>query len=152
QMLREGREPRSLDRLHALWSLEGLKALGEDDLLVALNDKSAGIREHAVRLAESRLDQAPKLLDTVLALAGDPDSRVRFQTAFTLGAVMDPRAVPALSQLIRSDAGDPWVRTAVFSSALESAARLLVLLAGDPGFGKHPERPRVFRELALLVG
>ena len=45
---------------------------------------------------------ATQLVDTilkqVLALANDPDARVRFQVAFTLGELKDPRAVAALAQ------------------------------------------------------
>ncbi|HEX8202254.1 MAG TPA: hypothetical protein VF590_17385 [Isosphaeraceae bacterium] len=87
--LRESRVP--LGRLHALWSLQGLEALTDDDLQAALADAAAGVREHAVLLAEPRLDRAPRLCDRVLGRAGDPAARVRFQVAFTLGEVADPR-------------------------------------------------------------
>ena len=56
------------------------------------------MREHAVRLAESRLAKSAELTDKVLALADDPASRVRMQVAFTLGEVKDGRAIDALGQ------------------------------------------------------
>jgi putative membrane-bound dehydrogenase-like protein len=74
-------------RLHALWSLEGLKALREEDIAVALADRSAVVREHAVRFAEGKLTRHPELLAKVMPLATDQEPRVRFQVAFTLGQV-----------------------------------------------------------------
>jgi putative membrane-bound dehydrogenase-like protein len=53
-------------RLHALWTLQGLGELTDDDLLAGLRDKSPRVRENALRLAEprliagsSRLEEAP---------------------------------------------------------------------------------------------
>jgi putative membrane-bound dehydrogenase-like protein len=139
---------RPVARLAALWSLAGLDALREEDLLRALGDEAAGVREHGVRLAEARLAQSPRLFDRVLALAQDPDERVRFQVAFTLGEVKDPRAAVALTALARRDAADPWVRAAVLSSAAESCDRLLVgLLDEQPSPG-----PELTRQLAAVVG
>ena len=79
-----------LARLHALWTLEGLGALEAADVERALKDSHAGIREHAVRLSEGFL---PKLEAPLLALKSDPEPRVQFQLAFTLGQLKDPRAL-----------------------------------------------------------
>ena len=143
------RSPEPLGRLHALWSLEGLKSLGDEDLLVALDDAAPGVREHAVRLAEPRLDRAGPLRDRVLALADAPEARVRFQVAFTLGEVDDPAAIDALARIARRDAGDPWIRTAVLSSAWRNPLalweRLLAAEGGqaDPSLRDEPGRPRL---------
>src|SRR4029077_16019347 len=58
KLLTDSREP--LARLHALWSLSGLDALAGSDLLAALRDSVGGVREHAVRLAEARLNSQPE--------------------------------------------------------------------------------------------
>ena len=58
RLLRESSRP--LARMHALWSLEGLGSLRERDLLRGLGDPEAGVRVHAVRLAESRLESFPR--------------------------------------------------------------------------------------------
>jgi putative membrane-bound dehydrogenase-like protein len=50
RLLEESSAP--LGRLHALYTLDGLDALAESYLLRALADPDAGVREHAVRLAE----------------------------------------------------------------------------------------------------
>jgi putative membrane-bound dehydrogenase-like protein len=123
ELLKQSKEP--LARLHALWSLEGLKALTDHDLLRALADAEAGVREQAVLLAETRLANSPALLDKILALADDPAPRVRFQVAFTLGEAKDPRVTQALLAIARRDAGDPWMRKAVLSSAEDVATDLL---------------------------
>ncbi|MFV1996352.1 MAG: PVC-type heme-binding CxxCH protein, partial [Verrucomicrobiales bacterium] len=44
-------------RLHTLHALEGLGALQDEEIARALGDPSPGIREHALRLAEPRLEQ-----------------------------------------------------------------------------------------------
>lgn len=149
-----------LSRLHALWSLDGLSALTDDDLLVALNDRAPGIREHAVLLCEPRLAGSPRLADRVIALADDHEVRVRFQAAFTLGELIGSktaedvraRASAALAQIARRDAADRWVRTAVLSSANESAPDLLAELLADRDFVMRDDVPPLIRDLAVVVG
>ncbi len=51
--------PRSLARVHALCALDGMKALTPDLVNKALSDPHPGVRRQAVRLAETRLEQAP---------------------------------------------------------------------------------------------
>ncbi|MBI4601597.1 MAG: CehA/McbA family metallohydrolase [Planctomycetes bacterium] len=126
-------------RLHALGSLEGLGALEERDLLAALADPAPGVREAALRIAEPRLAGSPRHLEEALALAGDPVVRVRFQTAFALGATEDPRAVQALAAIASGSPADPWVRAAVLSSAATRAGRIFEELCRDPAF--HSSAP-----------
>src|SRR5262249_18452501 len=95
-MLREFRDP--MGDLGALWALDGLGALEDDDVLAALGHPYHGVEEHAVRLAEPRLARSAALRDRVLNTALGPSIRVRFQVAFTLGEVvhMDSRAIERL--------------------------------------------------------
>ncbi|MEO6808028.1 MAG: PVC-type heme-binding CxxCH protein, partial [Isosphaeraceae bacterium] len=139
-------------RLHALWSLHGLDALSNEDLSIALDDASSGIREHAVRLAEPRLNQAEELRTRVIALADDSTARVRFQVAFTLGEIEGEDAVAGLARIARKDAGDPWIRTAVLSSASKSTGPLFESLLADPEFAKTPDGLALLRPLAVMVG
>ena len=119
-------------RVNALWSLEGLNALTEADLLIGLNDRISQVRAQAVKLAARRLSQSPELLKKVLALAEDSDAAVRFQTALALGESDDPTVAIALFSIARRDAEDPWMRAAVLSSARASAEKMLVDLCDDP--------------------
>src|SRR5581483_10528137 len=52
RLVRSGSKP--LAQLHALWTLHGLQALDDDDVLAALRSPTAGLREHGLQLAESR--------------------------------------------------------------------------------------------------
>jgi putative membrane-bound dehydrogenase-like protein len=145
--------PSAAGRAHALWTLHGLKALRDELVDAALKDRDAGVREQALRLADDRLASGP-LRAAVVALAGDPSPRVRFQLAFTLGGSDAADAVAALAKLARQDAGDPWTQTAVLSSAGRSAAGLLEALAGDRSFTREAPAAslQLLKRLAALVG
>lgn len=144
--------PSALGRMHILWALDGLRALDERDLLAGLADAAPGVREHAVRLAEPRLDKSPALAKKILSLAADPDARVRFQVAFSLGEINDDRAVQALATIAARDAADPWTRTAVLSSCADRAHRVLGALVHDAEFVAEPAAPAWFEQLATVVG
>ncbi len=153
RLLDESDQP--LARLHTLWSLDGLDKLTDGDLLHALNDTSATVREHAVRLAEPRLPRSPALLDRVLKLAGsEDDARVRFQLAFTLGEVTDPSADFRLAAIALRDADDLFIRTAVLSSAYRDPLTLLQTLLdrADRPFLDRPGALALLRSLAFQVG
>ena len=139
-------------RLHALWSLRGLRALTDADLSEALGDDSPRIREHAVRLAEHRLFISESLQSKVLALAGDDDARVRFQVAFSLGELGGASVAEALARIAVRDADDPWIRTAILSSVLGSADDLLARLLAQPDFLRRAKSDDFLRQLALVVG
>lgn len=137
-------------RLHALWSLEGLGELADDDLLAAFRDPSAHLREHAIKLAEGRWNEA--LLAGVLKLANDPEIRVRFQAAFSLGEVNDGRTLAALAEIYKRDSQDPWARVAVLSSASNRTLELLGLLLDDVEFTSREECAPCLRQLSEVLG
>src|SRR5262249_44682562 len=112
------------------------------------------LREHALQLAEPRLKDAPELAKTVLALANDPDTRVRFQAALTLGELSQDEATAALAGIARRDARDPWLRLAVLSSSGERPERLLELLlrGGPDAFAATPPGLVLVHSLAAVVG
>ena len=144
-MVREGKLPQA--RLHALWTLEGLGALTNDDLLAALKDKAPGVREHAVKLAEPR-----SLTEAIVPLARDVDARVRLQVAFTLGELNDQRALDALAYIAKRDADDPWIRTAVLSSVPNDSDELLARLLADNAFTGNPTSIDLLQELSQIIG
>jgi len=128
ELLSPAGAPLPQSRVNALWSLEGLKVLRDEDLVMVLSDHVPQVRAQAVQLAAQRVGQSPSLIEKVLILADDPDSRVRFQVAFALGESNDPRAATALSRIVIRDAANRWIRTAVLSSCARMADRLLVNL------------------------
>ncbi|MCH7686729.1 MAG: HEAT repeat domain-containing protein [Planctomycetes bacterium] len=149
RMLAAGKVPTG--RLHALWILEGLGGLRNEDLIVALSDRSAVLREHAVRAAEPRLNTSSRLLEKVIPLHSDDASRVRFQVAFTLGEVDDTRAVEALANIAVRDQHDPWIRTAVLSSSYKRLDQLLRALLVVPAFAKG-DGVEMLKEIAFMLG
>jgi putative heme-binding domain-containing protein len=103
-------------RLQALCTLEGLNALTPAHLLSALKDPHPRVRENALRLAESSPD--PTVIATACTLVTDPDPKVRLQLAFSLGQWPTEPASQALAQLLATQPADPFLTTAIFSSAL----------------------------------
>jgi putative membrane-bound dehydrogenase-like protein len=141
-------------RAHALWTLHGLKSLADAEVLAALKDENAGVREQALRLAEERLGASASLRAAVVALADDPSPRVRFQLAFTLGEADAPELAEALAKVLRRDVNDLWTQTAALSSASRSAPGLLAALSRDKDFTRATSvaHLQLLTRLASLVG
>lgn len=114
-----------MGRLHAMWTLEGLKALTPDLIKTALKDTVAGIRENAIQLAELHLSRDKTLAGALLALRNDPDPKVRLQLLLTLGYVNSPAAAAARNQLLFRAIDDKWVQIAALSAASTQTAPLL---------------------------
>jgi len=136
-------------RLHALWMLEGLSALDAAQLTKALQDPDFHVREHALRLSETFLETSEALRNTVFAMSHDPEHRVQFQLAMTLGSSKDRRALATLVDLALQRAADPWFRTAILSSVAESASDFLDRLRA-----KRPslDNPDLLNQLGSLIG
>lgn len=99
-------------RVHALWTLDGLRALTPDALKHALLDPVPGVRENAIVLAEMYVEAHPELWDALLAMQQDPSTRVRFQLLCTLGYLDTARGRDARQQLLTQDIDDPWMQLA----------------------------------------
>ena len=110
EMFYESTNP--LARLHALCTLDGLKAMTQDILKAALADPQAGVRRNAVRLATSDLVD----VNSLVPLAADPDLKVRLQLAATLGAFEGSLAASTLAKLAGTCADEPFVIANVMSS------------------------------------
>ncbi len=154
-------------RLHALWTLEGLSALEPALVLRALKDPHPAIREHALRLSEEflakpRESAAPTMprpvADAVLGMTRDPEPRVRFQLALTLGQIkagrergggLERRALNALADIASQHAADRWFQVAILSSVSDSAAELFHLLRSKGNAFEHAD---FLRQLAALIG
>ena len=139
-----------LSRLHAMWTLEGLDALEPAIVREAMRDDDPRVREHAVRMAESLLQE---LGGSVVARIGDTDARVRFQLAMTLGKISGNHR--PLAQLAASDGEDPWFRAAIVNAAGPRALQVLTrLLVRHRGFFAEPMEGRreMVSRLAQSIG
>jgi putative membrane-bound dehydrogenase-like protein len=144
-----------LARLHAACLLQALGELDAELVLHLLKDAHPRIREHAVQLAEKWLAGNRSLQEQTVALASDPDARLRFQVALSLGAWDDDRVVPPLAQIALAGVDDRWTRMAVASSVPQRAGALIVTLCRlHPGLTGQvtPGRLTLLQELAALVG
>jgi len=108
----------------ALYDLDGLSALTPADVLVGLKHTDAHVREHSLRLAESLADQNSNVLEAMIALVDDPELRVRWQLAFSLGQLSTPEALAGLKKMTPQAAVDPVIRTAWLSSVHRQAATI----------------------------
>ena len=118
----------AMGRLHALWTLDGLGELKSQQILAALEDKEAGIRENAIKLAELHLSDFPDLENALIALRSDPDARVRFQLLCTLGSIHSEAAEKARQHLLFQDIDDKWVQVAALSASSNPNTLLNVVI------------------------
>ncbi|MEX2026293.1 MAG: HEAT repeat domain-containing protein, partial [Pirellulaceae bacterium] len=129
-----------LARLHALYALDQLGGLTDDQLVRSLADEHPGVRRHSIRLIEPRLAKPPKLLERVLPLADDPDPLVRLQLAYTLGEAKEPAAAATLAKIAAENHADPYITAAVMSSLTkENIGPVLAGVLSTSGKGPPPE-------------
>src|SRR6185436_232248 len=105
--------PGQPQRLHLL---ERFGELADRDIIQALGHRNPGLREHALQLAEPRLNSSKQMTAAALKLENDPDPRVRMQYALTIGALESDSAVSALAGIAVRGGADPWTRLAVLTS------------------------------------
>jgi len=124
---------RDLTRLHALCTLDGLGALSAATVQIALQDHSAGVRRHAVRLAESLVAKNERLDDRLVAMVTDPDDRVQMQLAYSLGYCKSEGVGRAIAKLALAHADDRFFTAAVLSSVSQDnvATMLSEVLQAD---------------------
>jgi len=113
-----------LGRLHALWTLEGIGELKPEQILQALKDPVAGIRENAIQLAELH-GKDGSFAKALLSLQDDADPKVRYQLLCTLGFINTPEAMQVRHKLLFRDIGDKWVQIAALTAPPSQTASLL---------------------------
>ncbi len=114
-----------------------------------MRDERAAVRAHAVRLAEGFL---PELAGPLAALRSDPDAKVRFQVALSIGQVSGATAV--IAEMAANHAADPWFREALLTSLNGNGADVLARPAARRrSFFSGPDGGTPFIEgLAAQVG
>jgi putative heme-binding domain-containing protein len=103
-------------RLQSLAVLEGLKALGPDQVARAMLDEHPAVRRHAGRFAETWLNNVPSIAERLIELVDDEDAQVRLQIAYSLGFWRQPSAGPLLARLAAGNIGDSVMQDAILSS------------------------------------
>ncbi len=118
-------------RLHALWTLDGMKALRPELVLTALKDESADVRAAALRLSEQWLGSDSTMQAAVLATLNDSSWFVRRQLAATLGELPEATRVASLLQVIRTYGDDSMTVDAAVSGLRDRESEALALLVRD---------------------
>ncbi len=127
-------KPTALGRLHALWTLEGLYAIDEQTLVIALKDEDAEIRKAAVRISEPFLQlQNTAILTQLENLKTDKNAGVRIQLALSLRYSKDPKAMVILKQLQTANPNNPLLIKAASISMEEKDESMAVLRASTKG-------------------
>jgi len=118
-----------LGRLHALWSIDGLRRIDEATVMTALADPDLRVRAAALRIGESVLAAAKpggEFIRAFRALADDASVEVRLQLILSLGQVDAPWGVADIAALLRGEA----------AAAMDSAA-VAALDGRELAFLKH---------------
>ena len=138
-------------RAAALSALRGVGLLEESLIVAALSDESPELRAFALQLSEPLLSDSSRLQQAVAALADDDHLIVRYQLAFTVGAMggnqaetrttrtissaTQQRWLRTLAKLVQRDAKDPWLAMATLSSLPpEGGGALFSQLANNSDF------------------
>lgn len=125
-----------LARLHSLWTLEGLGKLKTSILEKALHDLSSGVRENAIKMTESKMNNEIELVDELIVLVNDDNQRVGMQATLSLGTLnpenYDDRSeaiASAISKTVSGSVLDYWatiaIATALQPQAFDFAQKLL---------------------------
>ena len=150
QLVQQGKTANG--RFLALYSLQGLGALDETSVLRCLQDDEPIIRWHALKTAESLCNQSPAILHTMNQMVSDPDIRVRYQLAFSIGQALAPSRNSTLTTLARKDIGNAWMRLAILSSLSKDADKVLSALATDDDFPSQPDGLAFLKDVCSQIG
>ena len=134
----------------ALRTLDQLGALAPADVRPFIGHADAGVRIHALQLADPWFgqDKGRALLDAVLtAAAAERDPRVQIQSALSLGEARDPRAFARLASFARDRLAVRWMDAAVLSSLHGRGPEMLAELLREPG-GSAPFLGPLARSIA----
>ncbi len=138
--------------MHALYALDGVSSLDAGDVLTALNDPDPRVREQAVRLSERFAAASPIIRARLDELTDDPDLRVRYQLAYSLGAVPGAARDRAIARLLLRESSDGWIRLAALRSLSDGAGEVVRILISDASFRVSTDGRRLLGALATQIG
>ena len=140
-------------KVHALWLLDAMKSLGNDEFVYAFGSSEAGVRENAIRVAERHLNGNFKesLEKELLALQNDESAKVRFQLLNTLGFLKSPEAEKARLVLLKRDFNDRWAGLAGIASFAGKENQIFDLAIREFTKKQTPETAEFFSNLAATI-
>ncbi|HWA98148.1 MAG TPA: c-type cytochrome, partial [Pirellulales bacterium] len=156
ELARSGATPQA--RVGALWVLRGMDALDAALVNAKLLDPHPRVREQAVVLSEPLLDADDAVRKRVSGLgmteaAGEqPDERLRFQVALSLGGNNDPLTDEVLARIAVNGVDDVWTRRAVLTATPDHAARVLEKALRMGRRNRSENQLALVEELSHIVG
>lgn len=138
--------------VHALWTLEGLRATDPGYLRTGLRHVVPGVRENAIRIAELHLKDIPGIESDLLDLQNDPNPKVRFQLLCTLGFLDDTESIQARQKLLTRDVEDDWVQVAALTSLAGKEMAMIEGAIKTFGQDQSEGRKSFFIKCASVVG
>ncbi|HEX9512674.1 MAG TPA: c-type cytochrome [Puia sp.] len=113
-------DPEAVTRVHALWTLEGLKAIDTETLIAAYRDEDPQVRKAAVRISEQFLQKDDAVILAALpSIRNDPSPDVRIQLALSLRYSKDARSRSLLKDLLAANANNQMIVRAATKSLHE---------------------------------
>jgi mono/diheme cytochrome c family protein len=109
--------PTEMSRVHALWTLDGMKQCDEATVSAALKDESPRVRAAAIRLCEPFFKSKARagVLTRLIDMTGERAPFVQQQLALTLGEAADSTADLALAALIKNASDNVFLLDAALS-------------------------------------
>jgi mono/diheme cytochrome c family protein/glucose/arabinose dehydrogenase len=128
------RSPDWRAKLHALWALDGLDAIGVEPVRRALGDTSPEVRAAAIRLSERWIREPDHALTpVVMKLADDSSWTVRRQLAATIGELPQAARVDAAASMLTRYGSDPILVDVSVSGLRGSEDAVMTRLADARG-------------------
>ena len=122
-------------------------------MLAALGDPEPHVREHALATGGAVLHGRRAAFRTGWRRwPATPTRLVRYQLAFSLGALPGRNRRRALAALAVRDGADPWMRVAILSSVTGCAGEVFRRLAGDAAFRASAHGRAFLTALAAQTG
>lgn len=148
QMAGTHTDPRA--RLHAIYTLEAFDGLNETIVKKALDDAHAGVREHAVILAE----KYPAFLPEIIRLMGDTSPQVAQQAALSTGQFAGKEALAALVEAAEKRPENASWRLAILSSNGGSSPEMVQALASRGHFFNvaAPGKLKLIEDFGYIAG
>jgi mono/diheme cytochrome c family protein/glucose/arabinose dehydrogenase len=114
-----------LGRIHALWTLNGLKALDNETIIKVLKDKDHELRKTTIWASEERVIKGDEqLISALKPLINDPSADVRFQLALTLRFSNSEKAESLMKELLAQNTDNIIITSShkKYQSILDSRA------------------------------
>jgi cytochrome c5 len=123
-----GNKDYALERIHALWTLEGLEAISKELIAEKTKDADPRVRIMAIRLSDDFLKAGDnELLSSLSLLQPDPDVNVINQLALSMRYSTSSKATDVLNALSAKYDGHEVISRSVFESLKKDDSELQVL-------------------------